>query len=430
MNKIDFTFLFLIVFFVALRFFAVEADSASFIDFSNSNFTDEGYKTDFARETFFGQAEKVFLGSYCKDCAFPNPTSTNNFFVNNVFLSSFVLFGQGFFSIRLVAIVLSLSSLALFCIVLHRFFGLRMALVTGALLASSFVFFSFNRLALLENFVLFFVCLSFFVFVWFKNWFAKLFALALLLFGFFCKFSGSGASTVVSSGIPNELFLVVRDYAIMGANRVFRYSLVLYAVGLFSLILFLKNRKWFSIGSVRRIIVFNFVWFVGGMLTLGFFTYQPSRYFYLLLPPLAFFAGYLFCFGKGFVKLRTFVFVGLLFSQFFLFGVWLSDLHYSQYDSSKEFANVMNSFGNPVVAGTWCPVLAVESSVLCQRGSIGVAFDEGLLVDLNVGFLVAEDSEWQKWESVYGSYELVDFVFVKEFQVHNSKVFLFEIERS
>ncbi len=428
LNKINLLLFSLLIFFICLRFYAIEADPPAFIDFSMGNFTDEGYKTDFIRTIFLGKTEQVFLQPYCEDCDYQNPTALNNIIVNGFFLCGFALFGVGFFTIRLTAIILSLISMYFFCVAIKKYFGVKMALVTGLLLASSFVFFSFNRLALLENFTLLFVSLSFFCLVSFKNWQAKFFSLTCLLFAFFCKFASSSALPVAVNNIPNSLLLICRDYAIAAFNRVFRYSVLLYVIGLISAFLFLRNKQKFSTGQLQAI-TFCFIWLFGGLLILGFFTYQPSRYFYLLLLPLAFFAGYWFCFSKWHPKARVVIFSCLLLSQLFLFAGWANDLQFSQYNSSKEFVEIMNTFDDPIAAGGWCPTLAIESNVLCQRGGIGVPFKESLLLSLNVDVLAVNSSDWERFEKTYTNYSSLEFVFLKELQINKNRIFLFELKR-
>lgn len=423
-NKTILVLVVLLLSFTALRFFEIQADPPGFIDFGNGNFTDEGFKTDYSRTIFLGNEGKIFLGRYCEDCLQSNQTSVNNPIVNGLYVFSFSLFGVGFFSIRVVAIILSLLSVFVFCYTLRKDFGNRFALVVGVLLVSSFVFFAFNRLALLENFILLFIALSFFCFNKIKAWKGKIFSSVLICFALFSKFSSSSALPIMSSNIPNSLLLLVRDYAIMVFNRAFRFTAILYVVGLISGLMFLlRSKKDYSIEQLN-IFWFCLIWLFGGMAVFGFFTYQPSRYFYLVFPPLAFFAAYLICFAKVSKKLRALVFVGILVSQVFLFGVYVNDLNYSQFNSSTIFSDVVK---DSVVGGSWCPTLGIESIALCQRGIVGVPFSQEQIAFFELGFLVLSDSEFEEQYEEFAYFEGFDFLLLEEFNINNNKIFLFKI---
>ena len=336
----------LIVFILALaglRFFLVTADSPSSVSSSMAFFTDEGAKADYPRILFFGKENQLFIGDFCEDCFMPFIYNFNTAFINLPFLASFYLFGPGLFSARLVGIVLSLASLAILFLLAKNLFGLKPALIAVALLAANFAFFAFNRLAFFENFCIFFITAGFYAMYLALEKGSKLWALsglALFSIALLCKFTsfiafpgiaflflcfsfkkvskaGRAKFVLFSAGffillnifllslnqnasiqglvildkVPDSLFLLARDFLIAPVNNLFAVTPLFSLLG-FSGALLIAFESLQEKDSVKKFFKQAFALTVFfGFFALGFFTYQPPRYFYMLLPFLAIFSG-------------------------------------------------------------------------------------------------------------------------------------------
>lgn len=321
------------------RFFLITADPAAWISSGNGLFTDEGYKTDYARLMFLGEESQIFAGG---DFA----TSFNNPVINYSYIASFLAFGIGFFSIRLVAIILSIASVALLVLLLKERFGTMPALLSGILLASSFVFFSYSRLAFFENFLLFFITASFFAMhLAFKKSSKMLALLSLLLLALaiLCKFTAIIAfpaiallllffirekveheektrfavvsitffiianaalnffnynislhGELISGWVPTSIFILARDFLIAPGNEAFISSMLFSLIGFGAALLFALEAMRAKEKEKSPFVLAFALFLFTGFIAFASFTYQPSRYFYLLLPALAIFAGLFF----------------------------------------------------------------------------------------------------------------------------------------
>jgi len=338
--------------FIGLRLFLITADSPSWLSFSEDLFTDEGPKTDYPRLLFYGKASQLFTGAFCEQCPVPFIYNFNNPLVNSAYLAAFYAFGPGLFSIRLVGIIFSIASIAFLFLLLKDVFGFRPGLFAALLLGCNFAFFAFNRVAFSENFSLFFIAASFFAmhlaFKKSKKWLAlaslTLFSLAvfcretslialpaialLLLYfarekiaqGHRLKFVASSALFLAvlnallalgsqSAGfhqaevlmhLPGSLFILARDLLIAPANQIFAADPIFAALGFAACLLFALESLQGKQGEEKFFKQAFALLLFTGFFTFALFTYQPARYFYLLFPALAAFAGLLF--GRLFSK--------------------------------------------------------------------------------------------------------------------------------
>lgn len=548
---------------IALRFFLITADPPASISFGGALFTDEGYKTDYPRVLFFGKADQLFLGDFCDGCSMPFVYNFNNPLINSAYIASFSAFGPGFFSIRLVAILLSIGSIALFFFLLKAIFGARAALLSTALLSINFVFFMYNRLAFFENFSLLFIIASFFAMHYAFSKGAKAYALlslALFSLAVFCKtisiaafpaiaflflsFAGKKIAagsrlkfvavsalffvfvniflgffnynlglheTVIFSAVPDGIFMLARDLLIAPVNQAFVLAPLFSLIGFASALLF----AYISLNeqnSEKRLFKQAFAIFLFfGFFAFGFFLYQPPRYFYILIPSLAVFAGLFFdrafsrsplVAGKGcgtiackamllfsaffiayalaanavkifvgtenfiaaiiayivlfaivfacfFAFIRAFsgkrtagssaknslffigcaLFASIIVLQLLQYASWAWHPQYSLLDSSREFGALAEQLENPVAAGQWCPVLAIETDVLCHRGGFGGPIKEELFGKLGINILVADEGEWAEYGGAYNSYKSQKFDLIKDFDLGGTKVSMFRVSQ-
>ena len=328
----------LILLFVAFflgRIVFLNADAPLQLTWSTDPFTDESSKSMHIRNLeLFGEKDITNLSNLCSDCVFQTAVIVDNPVVNAPLILFMNIFGVNYFAIRMISVVFGLLSLLVFFFLLKEFSNEKTALLATALLGFNFVFLMYNRIALLETPMTFFLIFS--VFLWMKSFkqnsllfsilsslafaFALLykpialafipvflvmqvllfnnanknlknllinlflFILPILLFIFFTpNFSvlGDVASYQGAQGFSD----IARTAGIFFINRMFIqmpfFLLTAFVFGFYVLIKFFEKKPF------NELEIISIVWFFSFWIFFSLRAYQPPRYLIAMLPAMA-----------------------------------------------------------------------------------------------------------------------------------------------
>ncbi|MBI2557994.1 glycosyltransferase family 39 protein [Candidatus Woesearchaeota archaeon] len=160
--------------FLLVRLLNLQADFPKSLNFYPDELTDEGYKTYSARNMALFKSSALEGDQYIGWIR-NSPVS------QYIFLLFFNIFGIGYAQARLAGIVFSFLGLIFYYLLIKNAFGKKTALLSAFFLGFSYVYIMYNRLALLESIMIFFLMLS--LYFWqksFKNRFY--FSLSMLSF--------------------------------------------------------------------------------------------------------------------------------------------------------------------------------------------------------------------------------------------------------
>lgn len=324
-----------LAFFLA-RIVFLTADSPLWLSWSTAPFTDEGSKAMHIRNfLLFGEKDMTKIQELCNDCNLQLPIIIDNPIVNAPLILFMNIFGINYFAIRMISVVFGLLSLLVFFFLIKEFFNEKTALLAVALLGFNFVFLMYNRIALLETPMTFFLIFS--VFLWsrafkqnsllfsilsslafafallykpitlafvpaflvmqfllFKNNANKnlknllinlfLFILPILLFVFFTpNFSilGDVASYQGAQGLSD----IARTAGIFFINRMFiQMPIFLLTAFIFAFYILIK---FFEKKQFNALEIISIIWFFGMWAFFSLRAYQPPRYLIAVLPAMA-----------------------------------------------------------------------------------------------------------------------------------------------
>lgn len=151
-NKKVVILLFLLMLFV--RIVKIEADAPISLNKYPDVFTDEGYKTYLARNMALFKTSVLEGDEY--GGILKNSHPVNNY----LYYIFFLIFGVGYVQARITAIVFSFLILIFYYGLIKRSFDKRVALLSTFFMGFSYIFIMYNRLALMESIMIFFLIVS------------------------------------------------------------------------------------------------------------------------------------------------------------------------------------------------------------------------------------------------------------------------------
>jgi len=257
-----------------------------------------------------------------------------------LFSSVFVLFGIGYFQIRLASVMFGVLSLLVFYFLSKEVSNQRVAMLATVFFAFSYTAIMYSRMALMEIFITFFLLLS--LFSWVKSeksqaplmlrvasvlfflvsfffkptalvftpvlvvaffssrkrglnkpGFLQGLTLSLFVAGFLAMvsfldwrfFDFSGDVSPVKFGA--SAFVLLRGIGLFFVNNFLIQSAVLFFLSIAGLLLVTReflNKRFLS----ERGLLLMGAWLFSGALSISLLAYQPPRYFLILLPPMCF----------------------------------------------------------------------------------------------------------------------------------------------
>jgi 4-amino-4-deoxy-L-arabinose transferase-like glycosyltransferase len=144
--------LFLLILFSIVRFAYLAADPPWNLSYSAGIWTDGAHNVHAARN-------KILFGEWQIDAWNPTIHSPLWTYLEYVILS---VIGVGFWQMNILPILLSIFSIVLFYLSFKEYFGFKYGLVILLLMGTNYMLIMFNRLALFENLMFFFMALTLF----------------------------------------------------------------------------------------------------------------------------------------------------------------------------------------------------------------------------------------------------------------------------
>ncbi len=425
----------------------IEADAPLNLTWSSSTFSDSESRAVEARNlALFGQIYPI-------DCDLPKTFMSP--VMTGLLYPVFSLFGVGVIQLRLVSVIFSVLSIALLYFLAKSFSGQKVAFLSAFFLALSFPAMMFDKIGFLETFVVFFLLLSLFLFNKSRNGnsfalvagslasfcIAFLFKptaiifvpvllvvllasrkaskkpslsqtgiLAIALFVFFgiISFLDSRFFDLSGGNVPTHLafslFEMLRNFTIFFVNRIFFQSAVVTGLALIALLFALQEflSKGFSASKGRLLMA---SWLLFGSAGLALLSYQPPRYFLILLPPLSFLAAdFLISFfdSKKFSlpklsRLAVLGFFSWLALASFAFSIWSVKFLFNSDDMTAKAITVLLLSAAIFVIGTLLFLLVKRK----QGFSFGVSRKarQAILLIVLFAFLVSNLVPYFDWAS-------------------------------
>ena len=411
--------------FAFVRLIALDADPPPSLSWSAGIFSDEGiYSLD---------ARSVLLTGHWASGNFHSAVVAP--LLHLIQIGVFEVFGLGLIQARLVSVVFSLATLALFYAALRRLYSDHMALMAVTLLGLSFPFVCYNRLALLETPTLFWLMLAFFIWahsgsrllVGVVLGIAVVFKpLALLIVPAFVLgvWPDRRGLLLLTAGLGGALAIYAvawylpHEAALSRMNHYYAFHQYLphswvglwhnFARGLWTgendgvlpylfshaaFFLFLAGMAFWFADWKDKADRLLFVWLMTPITVFLFLSYTPSRYFVLFWPALAALAAW---------RLSTaplkygWAFTGCIIaiSLFQLAGAW-HERTYTLRDQGRRLAQVLPP--GTLVAGQFAPELGLSNRLPVLYVQPGLANDQQLLPATVTAVLVTRSPYWNDW---------------------------------
>ncbi len=333
MKKKVFLIAFLFLLLICLRLINLTANPPSGLSHSAGIFVDEMHNVHQVRN-------KILFGSWKMDMYLSIVYSPIFSLFQYIILSPI---GIGLWQIKVLPILLSIFSLLLLYQTLNEYYGFKYGLISVVLLGFNYIFIMYNRLGLYENLVIFFMCLTLFFwqrsvkterplyffftgiaagFVFIAKSMVFYFVIATAFtFVIFCIKKGlkrtvkQGFAGLLGASVIGLLWYVgyylpfKENFTILGSSWLkltvgsggilekiittnpifhlfFRFQfLPITLASAVIYILFLSYRVLTDPRKINFLEIFIVLWFLSGVFFLNLLSYQPTRYFLPILPP-------------------------------------------------------------------------------------------------------------------------------------------------
>ncbi len=164
LNKEFFFVIILLIIFSTMRLIFLRADPpAKHFMCYGVYLTDEGYRVTSARDRALFDLKYETIYKF-------NKTVATSIVIHFIYYVIFKIFGVGYLQIRIVPAILSIFSLIIFYLIVRKYFTLYQSLIIFFLFGINHIFLFYNRLGLMETFLVFFVLIPIFILFYSENW--------------------------------------------------------------------------------------------------------------------------------------------------------------------------------------------------------------------------------------------------------------------